>query len=578
MCVQCIDSIHYRIGSTKTSPTNESIRSDPIQRIIQMSEGELNAAHSCILGLKTIKKEYQPPMRKYPRGALVSLESTGVSSTKTKNVIEKATMASNSLAIPQPIVSTYNLPPMTEKSIEICRGNSAIGDLAIDNNPSDFDSDATTEFEYLDPKKIVKCELPSDTDTNILEENIVEREVNRSSARDQNSKAGASMLTDTPAVQLDTKKGCPSPVDTSSAAGPACKQMIPSNNKTQNTKTRKSKKKVSAINEDYLWKSKRVRRNLADNCGREDHVYDSRISARFYKIMLSGLLKPQCSEGIQRFYQFCPFCEKKFRHTRFGWIGHLIMHTGEDRYKCEDCNVTVACKSSHLKKYKCSGEIRERFHDEGNASGYICNECNYTQLFEPDIIKHAKVLHGLNDPLLDKQYKKIQLIYLCPRDCGPMPRNYWKDMYPTSLIYSTFCVLCNDQNTVDLVDHYIKSHNNAEVFISRISSRMKDLALAQRENTMKPMLHLHAFAGYCLFCEATLELNKTDWWLHMKSHTSERNYTSVLPKYCCYGYMCLLCNFVQLSEKNVMAHVLNQHVGDVDLADISKNYVRLNLL
>lgn len=237
--------------------------------------------------------------------------------------------------------------------------------------------------------------------------------------------------------------------------------------------------------------------------------------------------------------------------------------------------MTLACRTSHEVLHKCTGKVVSRIQARNKFFGFICELCNYAQVFESSIIEHIKVKHGFVEPLLENEYKKIMFVNLRPQNNAPMLKNEWKDMYPTNPCLSSFCVLCNAKIPDDLVNHYIKKHVTAEVFIPRISPKMKDLA--QRESSSKPLFHLPVFAAYCLFCEKDLQKNRSDWALHLKSHTGEQNHTFELEHDCFNGYICNLCNYVQLSLNKLKAHVLNQH-DDVELTDISKNFDKIDLL
>lgn len=132
--------------------------------------------------------------------------------------------------------------------------------------------------------------------------------------------------------------------------------------------------------------------------------------------------------------------------------------------------------------------------------------------------------------------------------------------------------------------HYKNAHKNHEVFISRLSDDMvdklkkeSDLAIRFDRSNGK---HLAAF---CFFCRSVKQFLPNFWIRHIQMHTGEFAYecticqkSHTVQRACCSqtvkmkyktsfyhknlnAFICKRCNFIQISEKNVRAHLKNEH-------------------
>lgn len=409
---------------------------------------------------------------------------------------------------------------------------------------------------------------PVDGNDDISRKSSVERTVKRSTTDDPNCTADISTLS-------DRKRQCISTASITTAAGPAPILVTPMNSSTKET----SIESVKQIKCDVC---ERDTTDLVDHYVKEHYslVYDSQISARFRKVMESGMLRTTffVSTPCGLLYsQYCAFCEKKIDAPRSEWIAHLLKHTGEDEYECRSCNMTFACKRNHEKSQKCDGrKIAQRKMGDVPVVGYLCNSCNYVQIFESNMFKHIEERHFVNNTNdeREKEYTSIQLVCFRHDMSGPLIKNDQPEIFPANPKYTQLCVLCTGIKTVGHVDHYISSHSNAEVYISRISTQMKYLT---QNRYQKPLPDdLSFMQALCLFCERNWRMTKSAWSLHLTFHTGEKNLTSKLEENCFDGYICNLCNYVQISEGNLMAHVLNQH--GVEVANIYKVCLKINLL
>lgn len=76
--------------------------------------------------------------------------------------------------------------------------------------------------------------------------------------------------------------------------------------------------------------------------------------------------------------------------------------------------------------------------------------------------------------------------------------------------YQNVCLYCTDKFIGSLVQHYVKSHSDLEVPISRISPEMARRLQNQVENFKKDKDD-NKVTGFCYFCEKTICGLKVTW-------------------------------------------------------------------
>lgn len=94
----------------------------------------------------------------------------------------------------------------------------------------------------------------------------------------------------------------------------------------------------------------------------------------------------------------CYFCETNKSMTKPNWARHLLTHTGELKFHCSRCEVSLAVKSHHLTS--CPGQPENIFHphsSNGSLVGFMCKDCNYLQIRREQLVKHLENEHGYMD-------------------------------------------------------------------------------------------------------------------------------------------------------------------------------------
>lgn len=185
-------------------------------------------------------------------------------------------------------------------------------------------------------------------------------------------------------------------------------------------------------------------------------------------------------------------------------------------------------------------------------------------------------------------------------DDAKVPKNTNKNIHVQNRVFQTRCLICQfEAGKVRLVSHYVNSHPNLEVYISRLAPEVAEACRLGVNKRRKA-----DFMSNCLFCDKMVSNKMPTWISHIATHTGEyvfqcsgckykRTYPKkhacsvegaqpiysaipVVTKFqsCLYAFICKLCNYVQMTKSNVEAHIEKQH--DMK-ADSSLSIQRISL-
>lgn len=115
---------------------------------------------------------------------------------------------------------------------------------------------------------------------------------------------------------------------------------------------------------------------------------------------------------------FCYFCEEQKFRSYTEWTDHIMMHTGERNYICNN-HLTPNKKVGYNHTSSCKNHTKKLFDYDfvnGLLSAFMCTTCNYVQIRKENIRKHLVNSHDYSDASLEKYYQKIDLISIemCP--------------------------------------------------------------------------------------------------------------------------------------------------------------------
>ncbi|CAH0548709.1 unnamed protein product [Brassicogethes aeneus] len=123
-------------------------------------------------------------------------------------------------------------------------------------------------------------------------------------------------------------------------------------------------------------------------------VEDAKVNMKKYEQLTTAF-------KLHKKYQFaCCFC--KYNNSMFpiSFYDHVTLHTGEFRYKCQDCNF-VNNNRKGIKNHIQKNKSHKRHALPSKLSGiytflFMCNECNYCQIDKGNVKKHVNNTHGKN--------------------------------------------------------------------------------------------------------------------------------------------------------------------------------------
>ncbi|XP_058827439.1 uncharacterized protein LOC131687373 [Topomyia yanbarensis] len=197
--------------------------------------------------------------------------------------------------------------------------------------------------------------------------------------------------------------------------------------------------------------------------------------------------------------------------------------------------------------------------------------------------------------IVPKKKKKLEPVKQTPpspvKSYSPKPvtKNISRELHCKNEAKSTNCALCSYTGTLStMVQHYVRNHPLHEVYVSRVTNSVAN-KLKKDPIAVTGSMNDQNITFQCIFCQEVLTKKKYNWKLHLASHTGEYRYKcnnctikSLAPSTqshdpeCSgpamevinelmfeenhiYGYMCRLCNYVQLSRTNMFAHLKEEH-------------------
>lgn len=160
-------------------------------------------------------------------------------------------------------------------------------------------------------------------------------------------------------------------------------------------------------------------------------------------------------------------------------------------------------------------------------------------------------------------------------------KNTNKRMFLSSAI-AKICQICGARYE-RMVSHFKKSHPNNEVFVSRISPKMANMAKQSKLTAVKySKMKGQYLRMRCLFCEKECDFPVNYWVDHVRYHTGEYTNECALCDKMSLSYshcgmptikhqkcnihkdglgafLCMVCNYVQISEDAIESHLRTQH-------------------
>lgn len=151
-------------------------------------------------------------------------------------------------------------------------------------------------------------------------------------------------------------------------------------------------------------KAKIINHYVKNHKGSE--VFISRLSPEMAVAVKNNVNKVQCLNTVIE--AICYFCEFEFSKTFKDWLLHFTMHTGEYMYSCTKCNNKVS-GSHHCQRLCSESPQLARKTQGGDLTAFICNDCNYIQLNEENLVRHLRQEHDLNGDI-KTCYQEIVLV------------------------------------------------------------------------------------------------------------------------------------------------------------------------
>lgn len=339
-------------------------------------------------------------------------------------------------------------------------------------------------------------------------------------------------------------------------------------------------------------------------------VYTSRITQSVFDAYIAAEPKSKMTENGS-IDAMCPICQSNRVFSAKNWLEHITLHSGEYMYRCGRCKHKVPRVNDHISS-NCRSKTMEKKMiinaemDANGIYGYVCRLCNYIQLGRERLVTHVEQQHGIeDDSIVPTHFQKIMLIST-KFELPIPPRNDNVDVHCSNPEYSRRCLLClRKQNNI--IGHYVQSHPDSEVYQSRLTPKMAGQCIAGVPESYW-VFGEGKIEALCVFCGNDRMFEPNRWIEHMTTHTGEFIYecghckhrlSSANGKLNCancdaskptineaerfeledralFGYLCRICNYVQLSADRAAQHVTKQH--DIEEIEASTHFEKVRLL
>lgn len=119
-------------------------------------------------------------------------------------------------------------------------------------------------------------------------------------------------------------------------------------------------------------------------------------------------------QNLNRTTGQCFLCDERRLYTKAQWQNHVLSHTKEHFYFCDNCGHTFMALSDHsscpsatitniFDRYDCVGE--------DYLAAFVCHKCDYVRVSESRMVKHLNVKHGIGENF-DRFYEKCKFVNL----------------------------------------------------------------------------------------------------------------------------------------------------------------------
>lgn len=341
-------------------------------------------------------------------------------------------------------------------------------------------------------------------------------------------------------------------------------------------------------------------RLLSSHYAREHPCRENYVS-RLSPAMMQMALDQSCvahMSSTDRYRAMCLFCEKVKIITKLSWLTHLVLHIGLMLYRCTSCHHLDVMRKAKC----CDNSVYEQIHcikyEDNTLRGYACKICNYVQFSAESVRKHIR--HNHDDYLSIEEHclavtflvidnPRVERVTAERASTGSISKpvssneinNDNMEMYLMNPSFSNNCVLCGRKST-NLSKHFNMKHPTKENYLSRLSPDV--IEIVKSTSPMKATQHTQGiFNGVCPFCFANKKLSKPGWLSHVALHCGQFafecakcHHKDMLSKFSCCartdpisiyqqstlnGFACQICNYVQLSEGNLIKHLNDHHAG-----------------
>lgn len=224
----------------------------------------------------------------------------------------------------------------------------------------------------------------------------------------------------------------------------------------------------------------------------------------------------------------CIFCEQTFSMSNMEkWKEHILYHTGELGYYCNECRIQLPLKMAHGPSNCTEKSVVDIFDSDCNTLMlYMCKWCNYMQMHKSRMMRHLKHEHDTIDTNFNRNIERVIVL----PDLRPVEKTI---NTPYELVIESKRFVCSVEkcgkqfpNSSEFKVHFVTNHSAQKTFKCQ---HCDTLIVKQHRHIISDIFnHFHYHGYFVVECTSCEKVFATDYDI---LHHFTRNHSNDTIKY-----------------------------------------------